>query len=197
MSLLSQWNLVKDNLIIATNKTTSVKGGVDKPDTNNTSTNNTNVDTTSETYLKSLFEQQNKWNCTRLSRPSGSNAPSRSDIGYALAKARTTKSAGHTGDWAWADSYVGVRECYVYCSQDYTLSTTVYTDDAGSAYLNGTQLKTMGSCANTTVSFPFKKGLNHVELCFNEGSGADCAYMTTNLSTQSWVKWMFARYKNQ
>lgn len=189
MSLLSQWNSIKSSMNSAISKSAAVKGGVDKADSSTE-----NIDTSSEEYLRSLFENQNKWRCTRWSTTS-SSAPTFSTINNLFAAATMLKSHDTSQNWAWADSYIGMRECYVYCTQDYALSTSFWTDDHGRIYLNETSVATSTSCTSQSVTLNFKKGLNHVVIMFQEGSGGDAAYLNTNLANQSWVKWMYANYK--
>lgn len=95
-------------------------------------------------------------------------------------------------NWGWGDNYIGYMQCYVKCNKDYTLSTTFYTDDAGSVYCNNVSLATSASCKNTSVSIPFKKGWNKVIIIFQEGTGEDGAALLTKLSTQSFVDSMYA-----
>ena len=182
MSLLSQWTEDRNNMNTAITKSTDIHGS------------ESTVDTSDEAHLKTLFQNPNQWKCTKYPRPHG-NSPSRSDMTNYFANGLQYRNHDTSQNWNWADNYIGVRECYVYCSQNYTLSTTLFTDDAGTIFLNGSQIATSASCTNKTVSLPFKKGLNHVEITFNEGSGGDCGYITTNLFTQSWVKWGYACYK--
>lgn len=189
MSLLSQWNTIKNNIQDAYFKSDNIQGGEDIPDTDE------NVNTESETYLRSLFQNQNKWRCTKRTWAGSRVSPSYTQVGNYLASGAQYRSQDTSQDWGWGDNYIGVRECYVYCSQDYTLSTTFWSDDEGRICLNGSSIATSASCANTTVSLPFKKGLNHVEMFFSEQSGGDGCYITTNLFTQSWVKWGYACYK--
>lgn len=182
MSLLSQWLEDKTNFNNALDRSGSVHGGSDSESSGE------------ETYLRTLFQNPNQWKCTKYSRRHG-NSPSRSDMTNYFATALQYRNHDTSQNWNWGDYYIGVRECYVYCSQAYTLSTTLFTDDAGTIFLNGSQIATSASCTNKTVSLPFKKGLNHVEITFNEGDGGDGGYITTNLFTQSWVKWGYACYK--
>lgn len=182
MSLLSQWLEDRTNFNNALDRSSSVHGGSDSESSSE------------ETYLRTLFQNQNQWKCTKYAR-THENSPSRSDMTNYFATALHYRNHDTSQDWGWGDYYIGVRECYVYCSEAYTLSTTLWTDDAGTIFLNGSQIATSASCTNKTVSLPFKKGLNHVEITFNEGRGGDGGYITTNLFTQSWVKWGYACYK--
>ena len=190
MSLLSKWNTIKSNMLSVIDKCESVHGGTDIPESSTET-----VDTTSEAYLKSLFEYSNQWNCTKRTWAGSRTTPTRTHITQYLVNGSMRKSYDTSADWAWGDNYVGVRECYVYCSQDYTLSVTAFTDDEGSVWLNGSQVTTLATCEKKTFNMSFKKGLNHVEIAFSEQSGGDAAYMTPNLASQSFVKWMYARYK--
>lgn len=174
MSLLSQWTEDKNNINTA----------LDKSELN-----------VSSSDLESKFMNKNQWRCLKYNL-SYSSTPSYSTIQNYAASAVHYRNHDTSQNWNWGDSYIGVRECYVYCNKDYTLNTSFFTDDAGRIYLNGSSITTSTSCQTKSVSLPFKKGLNHVEIMFQEGSGGDAAYLNTNLATQSWVDWMYACYKS-
>lgn len=53
------------------------------------------------------------------------------------------------------------------------------------------------SCRDKTVTGSFKKGLNHLEIMWNEGDGGDGARTDQTWQNLSWVDWVYANYKNQ
>lgn len=81
-----------------------------------------------------------------------------------------------------ADNYTAHVYSYFLFSTDTTISTTIKTDDAGTTYLNGTQVVTHASCAVTNITLNFKAGWNLVEVIFHEGSGDDYFYFGTKIS---------------
>lgn len=178
MSLLSQWITDKTNMNTSIDKSENI----------------TTFSGNSES-LRDKFKEQNKWRCLKYSINDGSNTPDVSKVKLRLVDAVQYRAHDTSKNWDWGDRYIGVRECWVYCSRNYTLSTNVFTDDAGRVYLNNSSLTTTESCKQKSVSIPFKKGLNHLEIFFTEGTGGDAAYITTNLATQSFVDWMYACYK--
>lgn len=186
MSLLSQWQTDEDLIYQAFQKSLLQPGGSgggseDDPD-----------------YLETLFMNKNQWRCLRYTYNTNvsSSTPSYSGIRTLLSNGIQYRgNDSTTTNWNWADHYYGIRECYVYCTQAYTLSTSFWTDDPGRIYLNGSSRATCGSCVTTSVSLPFKKGLNHVEILFYEWEGGDGGNLATSLYSQSWVKWQYACYK--
>lgn len=180
MSLLTKWSEVRDGMLELTNKIDSVKGS------------NFEQNMSSPEYVRALYDKPNQWRCLKYNTRNGTNTPSLDNlITYGCAGVQY-RSHDTSANWNWGDSYIGVRECYVYAKRDYDLSTSYFTDDAGRIYLNGSSIATNSSCETKSVTLKFKKGLNHVQILFNEGSGGDAGYLNTNLATQSWVEWMCA-----
>lgn len=178
MSLLSQWTIDKTNMNTSIDKSEDII-----------------IFSGSSTSLESKFKEKNKWRCLKYNINDGSNTPNVSKVKAYPVVAVQYRAQDTSQNWNWGDRYIGVRECWVYCNRNYTLSTTAWTDDAGRVYLNNSSITTTVSCTGKTVSLPFKAGLNHLEIFFTEGTGGDAAYITTDLSAQSWVDWMYACYK--
>ena len=146
--------------------------------------------------LEKLFMNKNQWRCLRYDTGTSGYTPYQSSFAqYPHPQAIQYRSHDTSQNWAWGDRYLGVRECYVYCTSANTLSTTFWTDDAGNLYLNGSSRATSESCKSKSVTLPFKQGLNHVEIFFCEGGGGDAGFLNTDLASLSYVKWMYACYK--
>ena len=187
MSLLSQWQTDEDLIYQAFQKSFLQPSGDSGGSTDNPD------------YLETLMMNKNQWRCIRYNSTAGGSStytPSYSNVRAVMSSGVQYRSHDTSQNWGWADHYFCIRECYVYCTQAYTLSTTFWTDDCGRIYLNGSSRATSGSCASTNVTLPFVIGLNHVELMFHEWEGGDAGYLNTNLASQSWVKWMYACYKS-
>ena len=76
------------------------------------------------------------------------------------------------------DNYIGIVTTYLYCNSDYTYTAAnIAHDDGGSIYVNGTLVYSNGSgSSSNSVSLPFKKGWNRIDLLWaEEGSGDDFA----------------------
>ena len=86
------------------------------------------------------------------------------------------------------DQFLARISTNVYFDADYSWTTTAYSDDGSSIYLNGNLIVSLTSCASTNVTLPFKKGWNKIVWTFNENAGADCAYFTPALSSLSQAK---------
>lgn len=73
------------------------------------------------------------------------------------------------------NNYTGIRTTYVYLEADYSLTTGIQHDDAGSLYVNGA-LVASGGIRNTSwksVTLPLKRGWNRIDGLWNEGGGGD------------------------
>lgn len=139
------------------------------------------------------FKNQNQWHICYYNKRM-STAPNLSDIkGLTPTKEMYKSLTQRDTNWAWGDYYVGYLECWVYCKSSYKLKTQFWTDDYGRFCLNGISIATSGSCVATDVTIPFKKGLNHIEILFQEGSGGDGGHLKNNLYDQSFVKWVYAQ----
>jgi hypothetical protein len=68
---------------------------------------------------------------------------------------------------------------YLYFSQATNWTTTAYSDDGSTLYLNNVAIATMASCVDTSVSLNFRKGWNKLVWVFNENTGGDAAYFKT------------------
>lgn len=107
----------------------------------------------------------------------------------------------------------GYKDAYIYCNMDYDLSVKAISDDGGRVLIQygmdnckdiledggtiATSLITITSCSWTNeFTIPFKQGLNHLILIYQEGTGDDYAYLNTQLSSQSFVDWMYAKKYN-
>lgn len=192
MSLLSQWNVEADLIEQAYLKSNIQPSGSSSGGSSGGSSTETDPD-----VLETLFQNKNQWRCLKYNYSNRGITPSYSYLTTVTESDGVQYRSHDTSDnWAWGDHYLGVRECYVYCTQNYTLSTSFFTDDDGRIYLNGSSITTSTSCQTKSVSLPFKKGLNHVEILFYEWEGGDAGYLNTNLASQSWVKWMYACYKS-
>lgn len=73
------------------------------------------------------------------------------------------------------DNYTGIRTTYAYLDADYSLTTGIQHDDAGSLYVNGA-LVASGPIVTTSwksVTLPLKCGWNRIDGLWNEGGGGD------------------------
>lgn len=188
MSLLDQWTIDKTNMNTALNKSDNIHGGSDAPDT----------PTGDADYLESLMKTstKNQWKCTKYPYQgnNGNTSPGADWLRYYLCTANMYRNQDTSQNWSWGDDYTGTRECWIYMTNDYTLSTTLWTDDAGSIFLNGSQVTTSTSCTNKSVTLYLKKGLNHIVIAFSEHVGGDGCYITTNPFTISYCKWGYAEF---
>ena len=73
------------------------------------------------------------------------------------------------------DNYTGIRTTYVYLDADYSLTTGIQHDDAGSLYVNGTLVASGGIVTTSwkSVTLPLKRGWNRIDGLWNEGTGGD------------------------
>lgn len=73
------------------------------------------------------------------------------------------------------DSYIGIVTTYLYCNADYTYTASnIAHDDGGSIYVNGSLVYSNGFCSSSnSVSLPFKKGWNRIDLLWAEEYGDD------------------------
>ena len=72
------------------------------------------------------------------------------------------------------DSYIAKCTTYIWCSKPAVTVVGFQTDDLATIYLNGYELGTTTG-ANTEAKFRFDlvKGLNEVNVCYQEGGGSD------------------------
>ena len=73
------------------------------------------------------------------------------------------------------DNYTGIRTTYVYLDADYSLTTGIQHDDAGSLYVNGALVASgpLQTASWKSVTLPLKKGWNRIDGLWNEGGGGD------------------------
>lgn len=185
MSLYSEWLTDMDNMNITEDKLSSIHGGQDQ------STNDAD-------YLESLMDptRKNQWKCTMMPWAGSRVSPTTTHLRQYLKTNVQYRNQDTSSDWGWGSYYIGTRECWLYLTQDYSVSVTWYTDDEGALFLNGNQIATSASCTRKTSTLNFKKGLNHLMITFSEQSNGDGAYMTTNPFTMSYVKWGYACFKS-
>lgn len=81
---------------------------------------------------------------------------------------------------------------HLYCSEDFTYSGSLYTDDGSSLYVNGNYLASFPSCNATEVSFVLKAGWNTVELVICDGIFGEGFTFTPMVNSYSQVKKMNA-----
>lgn len=82
------------------------------------------------------------------------------------------------------DNYTARCTIYIYCPNQIDYSCTVKIDDAGAVYINGTFIKTLVSCENTSITIPFQKGANCLEVFYTEGSGGDGWVFSPTMSSR-------------
>lgn len=73
----------------------------------------------------------------------------------------------------WGDNYSAKATAYLYCSNAFSQSLTIRTDDGGSVTLNGTLLGKPATVTDTSYTYNFQKGWNILEVCWTENSGND------------------------
>lgn len=186
MSLLSEWTTDKTNMNTLYDKSSDIHGRQDSGGS-----------TSDADYLESLMNKSRKsqWKCNRLtSNGSGSTSPSSTHLQNYITTAVQYRNQDTSQNWGWADNYTGTRECWIYMTNSYTLSTSFWTDDAGVLFLNGSQIATSTSCTSKSVTLNLKQGLNHILIAFSEGSGGDAGYLATNPFTLSYCKWGYAEF---
>lgn len=73
------------------------------------------------------------------------------------------------------DNYTGIRTTYVYLEADYSLTTGIQHDDAGSLYVNGALVASgpLQTASWKSVTLPLKRGWNRIDGLWNEGGGGD------------------------
>lgn len=82
------------------------------------------------------------------------------------------------------NSYTARCTTYVYCPEKIDYTCTINTDDAGAVYINGEIIMTTPSVTTTSITIPFKKGVNCLEVFYTEGSGGDGWQFTPALSSR-------------
>lgn len=93
--------------------------------------------------------------------------------------------SGSAGVNDWGENYTARCSTYIYCTQDYNYSAIVQTDDQSCVYLNGTFLVYVESSnTDTTVTLPFKRGVNLLEIIYRENTGKDGYYIRPKISNQ-------------
>lgn len=71
------------------------------------------------------------------------------------------------------DNYTARCTIYIYCPNQIDYSCIIQTDDDGAVYINGTFITTTVSCKNTSITIPFQKGANCLEVFYTDGTGED------------------------
>jgi hypothetical protein len=71
------------------------------------------------------------------------------------------------------NNYTARCTTYIYCNSPVNFNCTATTDDEGAIYVNGKLVNTLVSCAATSVTLPFIKGVNCLEVFYTEASGGD------------------------
>lgn len=71
------------------------------------------------------------------------------------------------------DNYTARCTIYIYCPNQIDYSCTIQTDDDGAVYINGTFITTTVSCKYTSITIPFQKGANCLEVFYTDGTGED------------------------
>ena len=93
----------------------------------------------------------------------------------------------------YSDSYTAKCVTYLYCDEAKTVNIAFCTDDNGTAYLNGTQITTITSCAWTSsIACNFKRGWNELIVIYTEGSGGDGWTTSPKLYNNSAFRYMCA-----
>lgn len=144
-----------------------------------------------------FYENQNQWKCYYFNFTYSGSPPLSAISGKTPTKTMLLADTNKSQYWAWGDNYVGLRQCYVYAKNAFTLSTQFWTDDAGRICLNGNSVATSVSCNTTNCTLNFIKGWNLVQILFQEGSGGDGGYLSANLSTNSNIEIMYANKINE
>lgn len=104
---------------------------------------------------------------------------------------KTFEWADATNNWMnVADDYVGNATTYVYLNADYSLSTTLTTDDDGAVYLNNTLVANTTSCTAKSITLNFKAGWNQIDVLWGEGGGGDGFVFGEILSQDANIKKM-------
>ena len=126
----------------------------------------------------------NKWIAQAFATPgenNGATPPKLEDIAgktptrtVELKDAQFNVAAG-SGSVFGMDYYTGIRTTYVYLDADYSLTTGIQHDDAGSLYVNGTLVASGGIVTTSwkSVTLPLKRGWNRIDGLWNEGTGGD------------------------
>lgn len=154
------------------------------------------LDTTRPNYWRINYYMVSSVTSTVYPTPDKINGLTLSGTKYQLDSSKSFINVG--------GKYYGFKECYVYCNKDYDFSTQMYNDDAAGLYINygkdalekatndnSTFIKSALSCTKTSVTIPFKRGLNHLMYLYVENTGDDGAYLTGNIYNQSWCDWLY------
>lgn len=188
MSLLSEWTTDKTNMNTVYSKSNDIHGGEDSDESSLSDAD----------YWESLMDKdhKNQWKCMMFDWTGSKSSPYYSHITQRPCKAIHYRSAtDQSQNWGWGDNYIGVRECWLYVVGNNGYGSTLWTDDEGCLYVNGSRVATSGSCVNTNVSFQLKPGINYIQIMFSEQSGGDAGYITANFTSNSNILWMYAGLK--
>lgn len=151
---------------------------------------------TTKTDFDKLATGQNKWLLEMFEKGEGIDGQSpitiKDIMGKALIKAILVDDSVTSNQSQFGESYLGRATTYVYLDEDYSWETTATSDDGSTIYINGAAIATLGSCAPTPVTVPFKQGWNKITWVYNEGIGGDGWDFSPRLTTLSQVKYMNA-----
>lgn len=74
----------------------------------------------------------------------------------------------------YGDNYIGYAKTFVYFNSAYTWNTTFAFDNGATLYVNAKEVfKAASASSGTSISIPFVKGWNAVEVVWNETTGND------------------------
>lgn len=134
---------------------------------------------------KFYFEHPNEWHVKKYNYNYGNTttAPTKNVISTLLPAARMWKATSdRSSNFNWGDNYVGYAELWIYCNTSKYFTFNFWTDDAGQIWVNDVSLGVSTSCQDKSVSCTFKKGLNHIEIMWNELSRRRCLSYKSNLA---------------
>ena len=69
-----------------------------------------------------------------------------------------------------ADNYTARCTIYIYCPSAVDYNCTVKTNDAGAVYINSTFITTLAVNKDTSITIPFQKGVNCLEVFYTEAT---------------------------
>lgn len=142
-----------------------------------------------------FLEYENSWHFVRTATINSQPKPA-DFVGTTIVAEGYYTDSSTSISMNMADSYSGKATTWLYFDKDITLSISYTTDDAGTVTINDTHIGNLASCAATTLSSPFKKGWNKLEICYTEGSGGDGWVTSPKLSTHVDVRKMYAKINN-
>lgn len=142
------------------------------------------VDILSEGYDKILFERFERGNITGNNPVTLNDFTDKPLIERYLVNDFLAYSVG--------EYYLGRLTTYLYFSAASDFTTTAYSDDGSTIYLNEKMVASILTCANTEITLNFKKGWNKLVWVFNENTGGDTCTLTPAIRTATNFQYMNA-----